>query len=246
MSKNEGVMKNTELPKIRAGQAQLAALRTKFNRGVDDAMNKEDVTGLGRSRAKALFSDILSERFEPIENPEMTVVGSPGLPISVEVNGPQGAGKTLILRLLDTIDRSVRSENLVFQQAVFALTNYIADWGLARMVSASAEGVMVDVKNGYEGLFSILREALDQAQEGKGDERHNPTGAVPFEEQRMQTISRMIGSVKGMEYQAIKKITEGLDMPELDRQVKELLGAVNYLAGIIFFLRSRAEEKLPD
>lgn len=97
----------------------------------------------------------------------------------------------------------------------------------------------VDVRPGYDGLFNVLTEALDQAQAGKGDERHNPSGDIPFERQRMQTISELIGSPDGMAYQACKKVTEGVGLPTVDRQVFELLGAINYLAGMIIFLRHR-------
>lgn len=102
----------------------------------------------------------------------------------------------------------------------------------------------IKVRVGYTGLRDVLVEALNQAQYGKGAERHNLTGKVPFERQRMQLISELIGSVDGMTYQACKKITEGVKLPTLERQVAELLGAIVYIAGMIVFLRKRdAEEK---
>lgn len=97
----------------------------------------------------------------------------------------------------------------------------------------------VAVAPGYTGLLAVLVEALNQAQYGKGAERHNFTGKVPFERQRMQLISELIGSVDGMTYQACKKITEGVKLPTLERQVAELLGAIVYIAGMIVFLRNR-------
>jgi hypothetical protein len=97
----------------------------------------------------------------------------------------------------------------------------------------------VPVRPGYKVLFAILVEALDQAQKGKGADRHNLGGAIPFERQRMQTISELIGSVHGMTYQACKKITEGVALPTLERQVEELKGAINYIAGMILFLRKQ-------
>lgn len=98
---------------------------------------------------------------------------------------------------------------------------------------------LVKVRKGYSGLLNILVEALNQAQKGKGAERHNLGGDLPFEKQRMQSISELVGSVDGMSYQACKKITEGVNLPTLDRQVAELLGAINYIAGMIVFLRNR-------
>lgn len=227
------MMKNASLPKIRASQEQVSAARTFFNQHIDAT---ED---LNEGKAKYVMNCMLQTLFEVIEKPEITMVGMPGKLMRVEVFGEQGAGKSLLLNLIDTVDRSVRSENLEFHQSVSALTGYVHDYGIRDMVDATGGLVPIHVAPGYDGLFGILRDALDQAQQGKGNERHNPTGAIPFEEQRMQTISRMIGSVKGMEYQAIKKLTEGLDMPELDRQVKELLGVINYVAGIVIFLRAK-------
>lgn len=101
---------------------------------------------------------------------------------------------------------------------------------------------LVKVRKGYTGLLNILVEALNQAQQGKGAERHNLGGDLPFEKQRMQSISELVGSVDGMSYQACKKITEGVNLPTLDRQVAELLGAINYIAGMIVFLRKRAAD----
>lgn len=95
---------------------------------------------------------------------------------------------------------------------------------------------------GYESLADVLGEALDQAQDGKGAERHNLGGDLPFEDQRMQRISQLIGSPHGMAFQVCKKVTEGLELPELDRQVRELLGAINYVAGIVIFLRAASDD----
>lgn len=102
---------------------------------------------------------------------------------------------------------------------------------------------LVKVRKGYSGLLNILVEALNQAQKGKGAERHNLGGDLPFEKQRMQSISELVGSVDGMSYQACKKITEGVNLPTLDRQVAELLGAINYIAGMIVFLRNRNPDR---
>ena len=104
----------------------------------------------------------------------------------------------------------------------------------------------VNVLPGYLSLFGVLCEALGQAQHGKGAERHNLGGTTPFERQRMQQISELIGSVHGMTYQACKKITEGVALPTLDRQIAELLGAINYLAGMVIFLRKQAAKNEPE
>lgn len=87
---------------------------------------------------------------------------------------------------------------------------------------------------GYERLVAVMKAAHDQAAHGKGKERH--ANDLPFHEQRMQSISHMVGSPDGMAYQVAKKMVEGLAMPEHHRKVAELYGAINYLAGIVIFL----------
>jgi predicted RNA-binding Zn-ribbon protein involved in translation (DUF1610 family) len=93
---------------------------------------------------------------------------------------------------------------------------------------------------GYERLAMVLKAAHDQAALGKGKERH--ANNLPFHQQRMQHLSELVDSPHGMSYQACKKIVEGLQMPELERQVKELLGAIVYTAGIIVFLQRKTSD----
>lgn len=89
---------------------------------------------------------------------------------------------------------------------------------------------------GYEQLASVLQDAYDQCAQGKGAERH--ARGNPFHEQHMQTISRLFGTDKGMAFQVVKKLTEGLDMPDHDRRERELLGVIVYTAGIILYHRN--------
>lgn len=91
---------------------------------------------------------------------------------------------------------------------------------------------------GYESLAGIFQRALDQAQEGKGAERHGLD--APFEEQTTQLIGRMLNSSDGMVHQAIKKATESRRLPA-GRDVAELLGAINYLAGAVIFIESQRQ-----
>lgn len=98
----------------------------------------------------------------------------------------------------------------------------------------------VQVKSGYGCLFSVLERALKQASDGKGNERH--AGGLPFDEQPMQQISDFLRSERGMAFQAIKKIREGIDMSDKNRTVAELLGAINYVAGIVIYLEKQSDE----
>lgn len=89
----------------------------------------------------------------------------------------------------------------------------------------------------YLQLALVLQRAHDQAAYGKGKDRH--AKGQPFHEQRMQAISQLLDSEDGMAYQVLKKVTEGLELPTTERKVAELLGAINYLAGIVIFLESK-------
>lgn len=88
---------------------------------------------------------------------------------------------------------------------------------------------------GYEQLVEVFTAAHDQAAYGKGKERH--ANDLPFHEQRMQTISDLVGSPDGMVYQVTKKMTEGLQFDNPQKREHELLGAIVYLAGIVIWLR---------
>lgn len=90
---------------------------------------------------------------------------------------------------------------------------------------------------GYEQLAAVLQDAHDQAAIGKGDERH--ANGLPFHDQRMQQISTMLDSDKGMAFQVCKKMSEGLQFDDHQRREAELLGAINYLAGIVIYHRNR-------
>jgi hypothetical protein len=100
----------------------------------------------------------------------------------------------------------------------------------------------MNVKPGYQELANVLEAALEQAQSGKGRERH--ANGLPFEDQRMQTISDLIGTERGMAFQAIKKLTEGLDLADPDAVERELLGAIVYTAGIV--VRHRIHRTIID
>jgi len=89
---------------------------------------------------------------------------------------------------------------------------------------------------GYEELAAVLQAAYGQAAQGKGAERH--ANGLAFHEQRMQGISQLLDSADGMAFQAVKKMTEGLGLAHAARE-RELLGAINYLAGMVIFFRAQ-------
>lgn len=93
------------------------------------------------------------------------------------------------------------------------------------------------VTPGYETLAAVLQEALDQAQAGKGRERHQQ-GATPFDRQPIVELARMVGP-GGPAQQVMKKTQEAMRLPP-ERAVVELLGAINYAAATIMVIREKA------
>lgn len=95
---------------------------------------------------------------------------------------------------------------------------------------------------GYMPLELVLCAAYDQASGGKGKDRH--AMGDDFNDQPILTIGRFLKSPDGEAYQAIKKCREGLMMHrrgDSDACIKELLGAINYLASVAILV---AEEQV--
>ena len=91
----------------------------------------------------------------------------------------------------------------------------------------------IKAKPGYERLAWVFDKALEQAQAGKGLERHAQQGQA-YEDQLACQITRTEGHgfARG---QALKKIDEAKRLP-VARAIDELLGAMNYLGADIIVL----------
>ena len=92
--------------------------------------------------------------------------------------------------------------------------------------------VKVTVQPAYYDLFVVLQQALWQAQDGKGAERHG--NGLSFTDQPALTITRAVGLGFPLG-QAMKKIQECQRM-DTDAAKRELLGAINHLAAAVLFL----------
>ena len=89
--------------------------------------------------------------------------------------------------------------------------------------------MMQKVNPGYEEVFNVLMEALEQTQNGKGKERH--ATSEPFEEQEICKIGEWVGpGYQGG--QAIKKIKESYRLPTTEA-VEELLGSIIYTVALV-------------
>lgn len=87
---------------------------------------------------------------------------------------------------------------------------------------------------GYEALAAVLDLALEQAQAGKGAERHALAGE-PYQDQQIVQLGEWLDSTAFAVGQACKKAIESTRLPH-DRARAELLGAINYLAAAVIQL----------
>ena len=95
----------------------------------------------------------------------------------------------------------------------------------------------------YYALAEVLHHALMQASIGKGAERH--ANGQRFEDQPMLQISRMLRSPAGCLYQVMKKSQEAqgmLDNGNPEAAQREILGAINYLAGAYMIIDEVSEK----
>jgi hypothetical protein len=132
----------------------------------------------------------------------------------------------------------IRPDGLVTLKGQFADLTMSPDAMYAHLGLAAndnqPQGVALN-EPGYESLAQVLRRAFDQASNGKGHDRH--ANQLPFHKQPMQVIAGQVGP-GFLTGQAIKKIQESQRLPE-GRDTHELLGAINYLAGVVIFLESQ-------
>jgi len=94
----------------------------------------------------------------------------------------------------------------------------------------------VEAADGYEMLAWVLQEALDQAQHGKGKERH-AEGGKPFHVQDICQEARDLGLAYPIG-QARKKAKEALRLTA-GKAIEDLLGAINYLAAAVIVVHER-------
>jgi hypothetical protein len=103
--------------------------------------------------------------------------------------------------------------------------------------------IQINVETGYEELYTVFEGALQQAQSGKGKERHTDGGDTAFEAQQICSIPRMQGSVDGPLFQAVKKCLEVRNIESYDGKINELYGAINYIAGAIIVLKEKQDSE---
>lgn len=88
-------------------------------------------------------------------------------------------------------------------------------------------------RDDYLPLLRTFLGALEQAAYGKGRERH--ANDLPFVEQPILTMARMLDSDAGLAQQVIKKTIEARSLPSKTARINELRGTLVYAAAMILF-----------
>lgn len=88
-------------------------------------------------------------------------------------------------------------------------------------------------RDDYLPLLRTFLGALEQAAYGKGRERH--ANDLPFVEQPILTMARMLDSDAGLAQQVIKKTVEARSLPTKQARINELRGTLVYAAAMILF-----------
>lgn len=100
----------------------------------------------------------------------------------------------------------------------------------------STPNISVQVPTEYHSLHTILRLAFEQSAYGKGKERHasGPTGTLPWLDQPINSIGRMVGPGFAAG-QVQKKVQEAVTMignNQCQAARNEVLGAIVYAAAL--------------
>lgn len=99
-------------------------------------------------------------------------------------------------------------------------------------------------RDDYLPLLRTFLGALEQAAYGKGRERH--ANDLPFVEQPILTMARMLDSDAGLAQQVIKKTVEARSLPTKQARINELRGTLVYAAAMILFEEMYGRSDDPD
>lgn len=98
-------------------------------------------------------------------------------------------------------------------------------------------------RDDYLPLLRTFLGALEQAAYGKGRERH--ANDLPFTEQPILTMARMLDSDAGLAQQVIKKTIEARSLPSKTARINELRGTLVYAAAMVLFEEMYGDEREP-
>ena len=97
-----------------------------------------------------------------------------------------------------------------------------------------------DVVLGYEDFFRVLTDALNQTSKGKGEKRHG--FGIPFDEQPIHTIPKLLGGPDFLAGQIMKKLHEARFL-DSEAAYKEMLGAIVYCVAMAQYVEENNKSK---
>ena len=139
------------------------------------------------------------------------------------------------------IDLICGLENIQFSQPKIEVktSNTSESANLMTATEGFSKAKMHNVRPGYEELGCILATALEQAQNGKGNARHQ-IGDTPFVKQPICELGRLYGT--GYNFgQAAKKAHETNQLGSKEAKVAELLGSIVYLAAAVILIQEESD-----
>lgn len=183
---------------------------------------------------------VVMKHIYPISGRQGTVVDVKGSSVVVLLDGKESElARTWHLHASD-LDLVVLVESAKlpdeFDAAAVALgiSREQVQQDMAKVFTVADDAVILDAP-GYQSLARVLARAFSQAAHGKGKERHS-TGQ-PFEAQPMQALIELYGPGFALG-QAAKKAQEAQRL-EHTAAVRELLGAINYMAGAVIAMERK-------
>lgn len=127
------------------------------------------------------------------------------------------------------IINNITADSLRIKNSVGSiLGGSISREALEGKAAGSCNAEMKNVREGYSPLANVLAKALDQAQNGKGNQRHQ-VGSTSFVDQPICGLTRLYGLAYPFG-QAAKKVHEVGQLERKEAKLAEVLGAINYLA----------------
>jgi hypothetical protein len=132
---------------------------------------------------------------------------------------------------IDKIQREINEIKVLTQLKKDALDDIV-------LKKSSLSSPVFAVAPGYEALSSVLERALKQAQAGKGKDRH--ASGEAFDKQPIIVIGQLVG--EGFQLGQELKIAHESRRLKPQAAVKELLGAINYLAARIIAIEQEQED----
>ena len=143
--------------------------------------------------------------------------------------------KLILIKLIHEFEKTQFSQPKIEVKT----SNTSENANLMTATEGFSKAKMHNVRPGYEELGCILATALEQAQNGKGNARHQ-IGDTPFVKQPICELGRLYGTDYNFG-QAAKKAHETNQLGSKEAKVAELLGSIVYLAAAVILIQEESD-----